>query len=572
MALLLLCGCGKTADNGTNDAEIPVSTVTSAEDELPEIEGMQTVEVTNIDEFLAAIASDTLIYMRAGHYDLTEALDFAAVRPFNPNLSWNYYYDGYELQINGVRNLSIIGDSRETVELVTRPRYAHVIRFSCCENVCISSMTLGHTDGGACMGGVLAFDNVIGAGIMDAELYGCGIRGISAVGSRYIYTESSTVRDCSEGAAYIESCEDVRFTDCDIYGCGYGEWATHLFDVLSTDGFALVNSRIYGNTNLSFVSSNYTKNAYILGNEVRDCTFEYIFSLRGYDITADGCSFADNDFGEWFAEEELFGALPGTVLDMAGNALTEEELGGMPHEKTDFAMPHYEQQTVQRIETPEGSFEVHATNVDEFLAGIAPNTTIYLDAEVFKLFEASDYGVGKSAYYTWENEYDGFELKICGVTGLKIVGGMKNTEIQASSRWSNVLSFSGCTDVEVIGIKAGHVEGQGTCSGGVILFENCTFCRVTECRLYGCGICGVTAWDSSALKVTDTEIYDCSNNAVYLYSCDDVHFADCTVYDCGGPNLYVYECGAVFYNDAEVNAPMDIKPDGTLKLSDMYVG
>ena len=190
---------------------------------------------------------------------------------------------------------------------------------------------------------------------------------------------------------------------------------------------------------------------------------------------------------------------------------------------------------------------VHAATVDEFLAAIAPNTVIYLDAETFDLSTATSYGGYGSNYYYWLNDFDGPGLVITGVENLSIIS-ESNAIIAAIPRYANVLGFKECRGVTLSGFTAGHTEEPGACSGGVLYFDECSNISIDACRLYGCGIVGISTADSSGLTVSNTEIYDCSSSAVQLDSTTGVSFTGCDIHDCGTPEVYVFECSGVSYD------------------------
>ena len=63
---------------------------------------------------------------------------------------------------------------------------------------------------------------------------------------------------------------------------------------------------------------------------------------------------------------------------------------------------------------------VHVSTVDEFLAAIAPDTEIILDADFYDLSTAAGYGKTGTTYYRWEEVFDGVQLTIQDVSNLTI--------------------------------------------------------------------------------------------------------------------------------------------------------
>lgn len=205
-----------------------------------------------------------------------------------------------------------------------------------------------------------------------------------------------------------------------------------------------------------------------------------------------------------------------------------------------------EENTEITVETPEpeasdlaGDNVVKVTTVDEFLAAIAPHTTIELAAGVYDLSTASNYGMStRNHNYRWNPdqsyEGDGYELEIMGVEDLVIRGaGREETTIAAVPRYVNVIRFTNCADLSVEALTAGHTREQGICSGGVLYLENCRQIRVDGCGLYGCGTLGVWAYTSEDLSVTDSHIYECSSGAVEVTGCRNVTVDGCEIYRVG---------------------------------------
>ena len=117
------------------------------------------VKVSTVDELLAAIAPDTVIELEAGTYDLTTASDYGQ-DTHSAYYSWNGAYDGFELVLQNMRNLTIRGAGQGETVLAAVPRYANVLQFYGCQGINVEALTAGHTtEPGFCMGGVLSFDN-----------------------------------------------------------------------------------------------------------------------------------------------------------------------------------------------------------------------------------------------------------------------------------------------------------------------------------------------------------------------------------------------------------------------------
>lgn len=91
------------------------------------------ITVNNTKEFLNAIGSNCVIKLKEGSYDITsvEGLNLAQ----NDNYIYQDAYDGYELVVRDVKNLTIKGIGKRLSELLARPQYGHVLIFQGCDNI-----------------------------------------------------------------------------------------------------------------------------------------------------------------------------------------------------------------------------------------------------------------------------------------------------------------------------------------------------------------------------------------------------------------------------------------------------
>lgn len=201
--------------------------------------------------------------------------------------------------------------------------------------------------------------------------------------------------------------------------------------------------------------------------------------------------------------------------------------------------------------------QVTVTTADEFLAAIGPDTEIIVDAPLIDFSQASNYGQNVSSqYYYWNETFDGPELMICGVSNLTIRGsGEDRTANVLSSvpRYSNVLCFLNCSNIHVVGFTAGHTVEPGSCTGGVLFFENSQDILIENCGLFGCGTLGVIGYSSKNMQIVNNEIYECSIGGVEFTNCDDVNVDGNIFRDLGGRVFRVYGCGSITCNGEAVD-------------------
>ena len=569
--LFALAACSAAPDAATaGETATSADTATPAAVDAPlypvEGEWANSVEVDTVDELLAAIASDTAIYLAPGDYNLATASDYGA-QTAGGAYSWVEVYsdvDGgeapaYELCISGVSNLAIIadgaGDTRPTITAV--PRYANVLRFNACDDIALWGITAGHTEApGECSGGVIMLEYVNGVQINECRLYGCGTVGIQSYESRTVSAEGTHIFDCSYSAVNAYSSTDIFLDSCKIYDCGINGY-DGLFSLSSTTGFAVLNSDITDCTGATLITSGYSRNVSMLGCTVSGSTAfdQALFSVNGDDITVDNTAF---DAGLYYPSiyTDYSDAAARTL---AGEELTASLISHMERVETQHPALSSAPEVSLDVTLEEGIRYIHVNSVDELLSAIAPDTVIYLDAAQYDLSTASAYGGYGGEWYGWISEYDGPGLNITGVDNLSIIS-ENGAEIVAVPRYVDVLGFSNCRDITLDGVTLGHSEQPGSCTGNVVGLYACTGVNISSCRLYGCGVVGVYAVESGQINLANTEIYDCSNSAVNMYTVSGANFTDCDIHDCGSPEINLTDCSSVFFNEESL-------PDGSYNVS-----
>ncbi|MEO0899750.1 MAG: right-handed parallel beta-helix repeat-containing protein [Bacteroidota bacterium] len=196
------------------------------------------VTVATPSEFLKAIGSNTTIKVMPGVYNLTEMADRIA----NEHISWKEVFDGKELHISGIENLTIKGMPGAT--LVSSPRYSWVMSFRNSSHISIRDMIIGHTVGGSCVGGVVEFQNGSNIRITNSTLYGSGTEGIKLVNISGFTMNQSVIKECTYDLMTLNNVKNVYFYECSF---------------LNTAEFDLV--MIYGGGEIIFESCVFRDNA-----------------------------------------------------------------------------------------------------------------------------------------------------------------------------------------------------------------------------------------------------------------------------------------------------------------------
>lgn len=113
--------------------------------------------------------------------------------------------------IKGIENFSI--DAEVGAFVLIEPRYAYVLEFLNCKNIKISNLTLGHTDSGYCVGGVLSFKGVTEIEISDSVLFGSGTVGLELNNVDGLNFDKSTIKECTYSIMHIRDSKNIIFTD-----------------------------------------------------------------------------------------------------------------------------------------------------------------------------------------------------------------------------------------------------------------------------------------------------------------------------------------------------------------------
>lgn len=161
----------------------------------------EEVTVTDMEEFLAAIGSNKKIILDTDLLDESTA-DMSSDGEY---YSWDEVFDGKQLTIHNVDNMTIAGKTGKNVNTVSAlPRYAQVLAFDRCSNLTLENLTVGHTkEPGYCVGGVLWFQQCTNVEVRKCGLYGCGTIGIQAMDCRNVTMEQNDIYECSYGGIQL---------------------------------------------------------------------------------------------------------------------------------------------------------------------------------------------------------------------------------------------------------------------------------------------------------------------------------------------------------------------------------
>lgn len=183
---------------------------------------IKQVEVSNAEELLSAIDSNTEIILKPGNYNFSKLLNEA-----KKGLDWNaehphIMWSGSELTIVNVRGLTLRAKDKDNGKtyLVTENAFDNVMLFKQCSNITLVGMTMGHeVEPGVCSGSVVAFHDCENINLKYMDLYGCGAYGISGYGIKGLTGVSCRIHDCSYGMLDINRSSGLRFSNCEFTRC-----------------------------------------------------------------------------------------------------------------------------------------------------------------------------------------------------------------------------------------------------------------------------------------------------------------------------------------------------------------
>ncbi len=187
-------------------------------------DGRMEYHVQNADELISALGSDRIIYLDGEEYLLSSAEQYG--KRSGENCFWSRTYDGYQLSLIGVKNLTIVSPNGKA-RIETLPRSVDVLAFKFCEGVTLENLILGHIKGaGSCTGDVVSFLGCYDCKIKQSELYGCGVNGVNAYGSVDLHVDDTQIYECSQYAAVVVDCEGTQFNDVTLRDCGFNAIST----------------------------------------------------------------------------------------------------------------------------------------------------------------------------------------------------------------------------------------------------------------------------------------------------------------------------------------------------------
>ena len=200
---------------------------------------LETIRVSNETELINVIGSNRIIELNPGTYSLSKSYNLQT-----QYCSWQNTGNGYQLNIDGVENLTITGLGEEPVKVHAESTHAFVLAFGNSNHIQINNIEAGHfPEQGHCEGGVFYFGNCKNILIENSTLFGCGKEGLTLSGVDNLQVNQSTIKDCSYGIMTAGDSTDLTFTGSRFHD----NKEYHLLDFSRCAGISFIQCEIYNN-------------------------------------------------------------------------------------------------------------------------------------------------------------------------------------------------------------------------------------------------------------------------------------------------------------------------------------
>lgn len=471
---LLMVSCGKQVEEVIEEENEDV------------VEG---IVVDSCEDFLEAIEPGATILLKKGTYDFTEEIielydgDGKSFNKKHDYVQLEEVFDGIQIVIQDVDDLTISSLDGKHVELQVEPRYADVISFRDCSDITITDLTIGHTiEQGSCVGDVLEFWDCENITLENLDLYGCGTYGINAITVSSLDVNDCVIRDCSYGIVSISDSDDINFKSCELTG---------------SSGYTMLE---------------------IFGSEVtfNKCTFDNNDCSNGFLPFSDDNTIAFKNC--YFGTEESIATEGGLVGSSLGITFDS---------KCTFENASYSNNGI-----------TYVYSMEELADAIKPAATIYVMPGTYNMTDFTESVDIREwnrthPYVKIEEVYDGHEIHVNGVYDLVISGydqGDITTYLVTEPRYADLFSFKHCYNIELDNMSLGHTD-EGHCEGDVISLENCSDVFLGNMDLFGCGVYGLRTYESGEIYMYDSVIHDCEYGPfIFNKPTGNTYLFDCQLY------------------------------------------
>ena len=275
---------------------------------------VQKVIVNNAKELINALGSNKHIILNKNTYNISSQANYSP----NEKVKWEKVFDGMELTLNNIENLTIEGNGKEPIEILAEPRYAWILGLYNCKGITLKNIKVGHTivpNEYDCNAGVLYITSSSNISISKCTLYGCGSEGISATNTTGLKMEDSIIEKCNLRIMYLLGCSDFTFKNSIFRNCKYQDmFLFYNSKNITFDRCEIKeNNSILGSYKYPLIASNQSKgvkftNSKFINNKVP------ILSSSEEKIDFTGSTFEGNDFDNKEITVKLQKYLPKEII------------------------------------------------------------------------------------------------------------------------------------------------------------------------------------------------------------------------------------------------------------------
>lgn len=170
------------------------------------------VKIKSAKDFVNEIGSNKTLVLEQNCYDLSDI-----IMDYDKNIFFRDEFDGQELVIKNVKNLRIIGEGKNRVQIFVSPSHATVLNFYNSKNIHLENLQIGHyPEEGECSGGVLSIEDSENFTIENCELFGCGTHGILCSNLERLRVSNSLITKCNESIIGLGDCTNSKFEKCEF--------------------------------------------------------------------------------------------------------------------------------------------------------------------------------------------------------------------------------------------------------------------------------------------------------------------------------------------------------------------
>lgn len=204
-------------------------------------------------------------------------------------------FDGRQLTLVNFQGLKIVGEHNS--KIVVEPRYAFCLRFVDCKQCEIHNLTIGHTIGGYCSGGVIGDLRGFHMYVANCDLYGCGTYGLDLDSSNSFELRKSNIYECTYGIMTMRNVISMSATRCNFFN----NREFSLVEGRNCAGIVFDDCWFYNNegTLFSLNSMFYLRNCQVYHPE------SLLGSIEMADQTGGNNEFGEKFFGHGVLGEEL---------------------------------------------------------------------------------------------------------------------------------------------------------------------------------------------------------------------------------------------------------------------------